>query len=647
MMPNAEVLTWPQAFEREHGRPPRVLHIGNIANNAYLNAKILRSRGIDCDVLCYDYYHIMGCPEWEDADFEGDFGDQFQPDWTRVELHGYTRPEWFVQGPLMLCLDYLDARRRGDGASSTALWKVLGVANHTRVQHPDRVTMIRLKLAETKRRLSRLLQLVVESMSDPDIRAQIEDRIRSTFRPGWRNTLANLAVRAAAAIAQILRPVRYGINVIRALAVSNDLDPRLRARFGTPWWETSPSRRFAASLIISSALAASVPLHLAVGVGSRLLRALSATFRPRPSAVDFSVLFDSVTRRIEERFPERALALERGDLATYKSTLPAWQKIFRHYDLVHGYATDGVYALMTGKPYVAFEHGTIRNAPFENTAQGRICALVYLLSDWACITNADNMRSARRLGLRNFSFVPHPVNELDGGEQRALALAARLRADNSANFVVFHPARQHWTAERHPDWEKGNDIFIKGFARFVHEVEPSALAVFVDWGACVKESRALIDTLGIAHRVRWIAPVPSLQMMDYIRAADLTADQFYLGAFGSTLPKVLACGRLAMLYLDPEIHAECFRELPPVLNARTSEDVLRGLTRASRDTAWSAATREAGRRWYEHHHSNSVIADTLTDIYRGVLDQRVSGSAPPRASVSFAAEQCTNRAASA
>jgi len=68
---------WLREFQRREGRPLRVLHIGNIANNAYINAKIQRRLGIDADVCCYDYYHVMGCPEWEDADFTGDVGDQF------------------------------------------------------------------------------------------------------------------------------------------------------------------------------------------------------------------------------------------------------------------------------------------------------------------------------------------------------------------------------------------------------------------------------------------------------------------------------------------------------------------------------------------------------------------------------------------
>ncbi|MDX4013133.1 hypothetical protein Q6A86_09055, partial [Aliarcobacter skirrowii] len=85
----------------------KVLHIGNIANNAYLNAKILNQYGIKSDVLSRDYYHIMGCPEWEDADFEGDYGDDNLPSWNKVDLKGFKSPSWFVKGNEFLAINCL------------------------------------------------------------------------------------------------------------------------------------------------------------------------------------------------------------------------------------------------------------------------------------------------------------------------------------------------------------------------------------------------------------------------------------------------------------------------------------------------------------------------------------------------------------
>jgi hypothetical protein len=108
-----DLAAWVERFGREHGRAPRILHVGNVGNNGYNNAKLLNRAGLDCDTLCYDYYHIMGCPEWEDADYTGDIRSDFYPTWTGVNLRGFERPRWFAQGPLLTCIDYLLARREG------------------------------------------------------------------------------------------------------------------------------------------------------------------------------------------------------------------------------------------------------------------------------------------------------------------------------------------------------------------------------------------------------------------------------------------------------------------------------------------------------------------------------------------------------
>ena len=35
------------------------------------------------------------------------------PNWWASNLNGFRRPDWYVQGPQALCLDYFDAYRRG------------------------------------------------------------------------------------------------------------------------------------------------------------------------------------------------------------------------------------------------------------------------------------------------------------------------------------------------------------------------------------------------------------------------------------------------------------------------------------------------------------------------------------------------------
>ena len=140
---NKADLSFIEQFRLRTGRPLRVLHIGNIANNAYNNACIQRQYGIEADVLCYNYYHIMGCPEWEDSDVQERSSaaaglDHFKPDWWATNLRGWNRPRWFVQGPSALCIDYLGAKNAGWKVAAALKWLQLEFAAWEHVQPAQR-----------------------------------------------------------------------------------------------------------------------------------------------------------------------------------------------------------------------------------------------------------------------------------------------------------------------------------------------------------------------------------------------------------------------------------------------------------------------------------------------------------------------------
>ena len=563
MQLSSENQRWLEAYRARHGRAPRILHIGNIANNAYINAKLLNEAGLDCDVICYDYYHIMGCPEWEDADFSGNYGDQFKPDWVAAGVKDFKRPRWFAQGPVRDCIDYLVAKREGRVKEAGSRWSKLSALNGSRMPTDSgaqiKVFLWSVRLQHYLSRIGQILRHLVVSRG-------IASRIAGSCDSG------------------------------RVAALSSSEVVRLLLAWGL------------------------VTVALLVRIGGYPFRRLIGP--ENTSSFSFDARSAELVNLFAAAFPSRTDKLDAIDLESYRSIICQWRRLFKCYDLVQAYATDPILPLLTGHPYVAFEHGTIRNIPYEETIQGRLCALSYLLSNWTVVTNADNMNSARRIGIQNFTFVPHPVNE-DGisDSNCGKSLRENLLAKLNATFLVFHPARQHWSEKRHPDWEKGNDIFLKGFARFIHEVERRAAVVLVEWGASVEDSRDLIESLGITGNVIWVPPMSHRRMVGYIRASDLVADQFFLGAFGSTLPKALSCGRASMLYLDPEIHRECFYEMPPVLNAKTSDEVFLQLSFAHGNKKEIEKIQEQGKQWYQRHHSNKAIADKLISIYSRVLNK--------------------------
>jgi len=284
--------------------------------------------------------------------------------------------------------------------------------------------------------------------------------------------------------------------------------------------------------------------------------------------------------------------------------------LLSRYDIVQAYGGNAFLPLVAapGRPYVAFEHGTLRELPWEDSPFGRLTALGFRRAAVTVITNADVLESARRLGLEDVVFIPHPIDEekYSPGESE---WRTRLHREGFS-LMLLAPARQDWR-------EKGNDVLLRGAASVLREQAHAVLYVG-DWGVDLERSRALARELGIADRVRWLPPVPKVELIDLYRAADVVLDQFVLGTFGGTAPEALACAKPVVMAFDPALHAWCFPEQPPIVAAATTEDVAAALCRLATAPAERVRLGEEGRAWVVRNHNWRLVAERHREIYERV-----------------------------
>jgi glycosyltransferase involved in cell wall biosynthesis len=485
----------------QHGFAPprRILHLGNILNNSYLNAKFLRREGWAADSVTVDYRHVQAQPEWEEVAIVDAKLSHFAPDWSSVDLHGYQRAPWF-RDPVLAELPSVAAELGGTAPAPTPVAR----------------------------------------------------QVRQTGTGILRRVLTRLGLRSVGRAAQ--RATREMVT-------------------------------------------------------------------------------DATARHLIERFarayPDRRDQLTVHDIADYRDRSYAHAPLLQLYPLVQAYSLDPIYPMLNdpSQPLICFEHGTMREFPFEESARGRLYSLALAMAERVFITNADCNRSAERLRLRNYTFVPHPVDE-ELYRPADSPLGERLRREHDAEFVFVAPARHHWKhcpPGLENSWFKRNDILIRALGRFF-ATRPSvqAVVVFFEWGEEVQLSKALIDDCGFTSRVRW-EPIASKPVMrEYYNAADIVFDQFNdgIGTFGTVVPESLASGKPVILNYKEDLHHWCFPDLPPALNAASEAAIVDHVVRLLDDEAYRRALGARGREWFVKYHSSKVVARTMIDVYLDIAERR-------------------------
>ncbi len=526
---NAELTqlrVWLKEFELRKGRPLRVLHIGNIAGNGYLNTKFLRSVGVEADLVSRDYSHVMSLPEWEDVELLHTHGDDNNPKFDERDVQGYERPDWFIQGPFLLCVEMVQSRYGINGS----IW------------HRFLVKVIRPRKAITATMGNRVRYALFLALSHP---RQFLSRVYLQFR--------------------------------RAVKARNIAPKWLQQTVKA--WESRP---------LVQKILFNKKNHI-----MKLSKKICALF--------------------QQRFPDRPDKLTPAEVANMSVDAPQYKKMFAPYDIVQAYATEPIGALLSGKrPYVTFEHGTLRHFTTEDDPLHRLTALAYREADHTFITNGDCLSYAERLGIDHYSPIIHPV-DVEQHRQDFSKDAQRIREELGAELLIFCPVRH--------DYEiKGTDKAIEALPLIKEKTERRVVMIMSAWGEQVEESRAKIEALGCAENVVWRDSMCRISMIKHIQASDIVFDQFVLPVFGSTAPQTIAAGKPVVSSYVPEETKWLIPEPAPIVSAFSAKEIADRVIETL-DPKWRADYKVRARQWIDTYHSpQNAIIDQLR-VYRDVLER--------------------------
>ncbi|KKR01678.1 MAG: hypothetical protein UT24_C0003G0085 [Candidatus Woesebacteria bacterium GW2011_GWB1_39_12] len=289
-----------------------------------------------------------------------------------------------------------------------------------------------------------------------------------------------------------------------------------------------------------------------------------------------------------------------------------WLRIFgklKGYDLIVGHVpfakVSTLYQTLYGKPYIVYDAGWIRY--LKNNARGYARARKgYAQAAMILFTNVDTEQMFHEHGYHNLYYTPFAID--------TDKYTPRPNHIDHDYPVFFHPSRHDWA-------EKGNDLLIRAFARYVKR-NPRALLRMVEWYQSPEDlwaSKRLIQDLEIANKCEWISVQPKSRLVNLYRDSTAIFDQFVFGAFGTTCPEGLSCGVPVVGYAKPNLWLQYHETMPPVLNASTENDIYEAML-SLEDEATRKRFGQEGRQWVMENCSDVVVAKQQLALYKQVVE---------------------------
>jgi len=282
------------------------------------------------------------------------------------------------------------------------------------------------------------------------------------------------------------------------------------------------------------------------------------------------------------------------------------RKEMKKYDLIVAHVPFFIYSYLLRRNYVPFEAGAVRYFGEARISYRGIRFWLmkksYQRARIVIVTNPDTLDLCNKYRL-NWIFVPFAINM-----QRYKPM--KVEPLNYEN-VIFCYSRQDWK-------EKGQDKLINAFATFLKEQEDSLL-VLVDWGVDLQRSKSRIASLGIERHVRWVPLMSKPCLVEWINKSTVVADQFNLGSSGTAGFEAMACGKPLIIYLSQSHFSRVYDELPPVLNARTEDDIAHSFAICRSKKAREEIGRKL-RQWVAKHHDSAKIARMHLELYKRFFD---------------------------
>jgi hypothetical protein len=567
-----------------------VLHVGNIAHNAYFNELVLRKDGLQGCVVHFDAYHFASCPEWITLGKEGVdrelIGDDFFPNFFQFEKSEELRPKWFVQGPAFQSIAYLFTRYSNDGNVKAADIEVsLALLDYLRFKVISKRDYDAQYVFWSQEEFAHACS---ELKVHPTWRAWLDFGFQCDLR---RQLFLNkLNEVASCGLEMVHMPLsktllQYYLEVSQASNRDQSNAERSRGSFS----------RFLRRALLLSKLQAFEPT-------------LENILNPNTLKVWRSLGILKISD--EEYDPSVRPELSDLDTVPYALVIPFWDRIREYFDYSIFYGPHVVIPACSTKkqPYAGYEHGTIRSLPFENSDLGRLVKTGYESASAVMITNADYVNACPKLefSLDKIVYIPHGFDD-ESCSNFLAEYVPKKRDDGVIQF--FAPARHSWVNGDDGN-SKGNNLIVEAAKILVDRGIGNIFVTMIEYGPDVSATKGLISDNGLDSYFHWVPTMTRTELWSHYLDSHATLDQFLIPAIGQIGVESLALGA-RLINADDGSLAGFFGAPLPLLSANTAQEIATQMELVIDDAGDEVGLGVKAKLWFEKHHSQAALKKAL------------------------------------
>lgn len=277
-------------------------------------------------------------------------------------------------------------------------------------------------------------------------------------------------------------------------------------------------------------------------------------------------------------------------------TFPA--KVSKDYDLVM--STPPTLYFHGHDNLIVYDGGMARILPKHKNVRSRMITKGYRMAKNVVYTNPDMRPLFDMIGIdeEKLKFIPFAIDY-----DRYYPKEVEKQNDH---FVIFMYSRIDFRI-------KGSHHMLYAMEQLVKEYPNIRLKVS-EWGNDLDRFKAMVKQMKLEKFVQFVDVVPKPELIKRIQEADVCADQFIIGSYGTAAPEAMSCGKAVLMYIKSDDYQRDFGGIPPIAQCQTIDGIVYQVLKLYEDRKYKNFLEQTARKWIIKKHNPMQVFEKKIDL---------------------------------